>query len=104
MVYLPIILLTLTLFLAHTLLRVFQPAFLQNNTFVEVLGYASFYFSVTDLAFGLTEAFPSPAVCVRRWNVWLFAVLWLGWLAVTLTTVLVPDEPFLNLYPSACKA
>lgn len=46
----------MALFLAFTLLRVFQPS---RNAFVQVLGYASFYFSVTDVGLGLIEAFPS---------------------------------------------
>ena len=92
LVQLPIILLTLALFLALTLLRVFQPsrnAFVQGE--VQVLAYASFYFSVTDVGLGLIEAFPSPALCVRRWNIiWVFAALWLSWLALILVTFLVP--------------
>ena len=98
LVQLPIILLTLALFLALTLLRVFQPS---SNAFVQVLGYASFYFSVTDVGLGLIEAFPSPAVCVRRWNIWVFAALWLSWLALMLVTFLVPSS---EVKTSACKA
>ena len=93
LVQLPIILLTLALFLALTLLRVFQPsrnAFVQGE--VQVLAYASFYFSVTDVGLGLIEAFPSPALCVRRWNIWVFAALWLSWLALILVTFLVPTS------------
>ena len=103
LVYLPINLLTLMLFLAHTLLRVFQPDFLSSNTFVDVLGHAAFYFSITDLAL-FTLSFPSGAAVMRRWNVFVFAALWLAWLALTLVTVLVPEEKFLSLYDGACKA
>ena len=103
MVYLPINLLTLLLFLAHTLLRVFSPGFLAENVFVDVLGHAAFYFSITDLAL-FTAAFPSGTAVIRRWNVAVCAVLWLLWLALLIVTLVIPEEKFLYLYNGACKA
>jgi hypothetical protein len=98
MVYLPINILTLALFLGHTLLRVFSPSFLQSNTFVNMLGHAAFYFSITDLALS-SLAFPSGAavMIMRRWNFFIFAAFWLAWLALLLVTLMVPKEPFLYL-------
>jgi len=103
MVYLPINLLTLLLFLAHTLLRVFSPSFLADNVFVDVLGHAAFYFSITDLAL-FTQAFPSGTAVIRRWNLAVCAVLWLSWLALLIVTLVIPEEKFLYLYDGACKA
>ena len=102
MVYLPINLLTLLLFLAHTLLRVFSPTFLADNVFVDVLGHAAFYFSITDLAL-ITVAFPSGTAVVRRWNFVVFALLFLSWLALLIVTLVIPEKKFLYLYDGACK-
>jgi hypothetical protein len=95
--------LTLWLFLAHTLLRVFNPSFLADNVFVDVLGHASFYFSITDLAM-FTTAFPSGTAVISRWNFVVFAVLWLSWLTLLIVTLVIPKEKFLYLYGGACKA
>jgi len=106
MVYLPINLFTLALFLAHSLLRVLRPEFLLDNVFVDVLGTASFYFSITDLAL-FSLAFPSGAAVVRRWNVFVFSILWLSWLALTIVTVIIPNKAapaFLDLGHGACNA
>jgi len=109
LLYLPINLFTLGLFLMHTLLRIFAPAaLLVGGGVLDVLGTAAFFCSITDLAM-VFEACPNGAMAIRRWKFWLFVVLLLSWLAVLLISILVPSvdgtaPDFLDLSAAACKA
>jgi len=105
--YLPINLMTLGILFLQALLRtvLYHDALPINRDFFEVLFYAAFFCSITDIATPLV-CFPSGALAVRRWNKYLFAILWLCWLAILLISILVPDDDvptFLNLSNVACQ-
>lgn len=103
LMYLPINLFTLILFFLHQMARIFSPELLLwAGGILDVLGYAAFFCSVTDLA-SIIEAFPSGAMAIRRWNIGLFAGLWLSWLAVLVCGIMLPDGEFLDLSAAACK-
>ncbi len=104
LVYLPINLFTLVLFFLHQMARIFSPdLLLWAGGILDVLGYAAFFCSVTDLAM-IIEAFPSGAMAIRRWNFALFAGLWLSWLAVLEVGIMLPEGDFLDLSTAACKS
>jgi len=105
-VYLPINMFTLVLFFLHQLARIVSPGvLLWAGGLLDVLGYAAFFCSITDLAMPIV-AFPSGAMAIRRWNFLLFVGLWVSWCAVLVCGILLPNENessgFMDLSVAAC--
>lgn len=106
--YLPINMFTFVLFFLHQLARIIAPQILLwADGILDILGYAAFFCSVTDIASPI-EAFPSGAMAIRRWDFVLFAGMWLCWCAVLACGIILPEEglapDFLDLSHAACKA
>jgi len=109
-VYLPVNLFSLALFIAHCVLRLVAPsALLWAGGLLDVLGKGAFFCSITDLAFA-SSAFPSGAIATRRWNIYVFGLLWLAWCATLVISIacswMTSSElhHFLDLSHAACRA
>lgn len=77
-------------FAAHTALRVAAPSVLREARFLNVLGLAAFFFSVTDVASPVL-GFPSGGSALRRWHPLAWVLPFAAWAALLGVTLLVPE-------------
>jgi len=89
-------------FAAHTALRVAAPDVLRDWRFLEVLGLASFFFTITDVASPLLS-FPSGGAAMRRWHPLAWFCPFAAWVALLVITLQLSDLPFAQ-HTTYCRA
>jgi hypothetical protein len=97
---------SLCCFAAHTALRVAAPRALIDWLFLDFLGVAAFFFTITDVAMFFLS-FPSGGAAMRRWHPLAYICPCAAWIALVVVTLVLPGPdapPFAQAAPGACRA